>query len=425
MKERTEETPLERTLNVLDISTTERSTFKLCRRRWELEVLENLTPRIPPGFEFEFGSGIHRALEAYYISVSNIPYHEDTAKDPDAYAYPLRNALLAWEDWYDETEKRYADDTSYDSTTRELALDNLVELADMGETIIKGYDLYSNEFDDFTVHAIEGMLTGGGQSWLAKHNAEREFKSNGTQNGVIYDPKSRRLLVPILNPKTQRTLPGTPVLSMRIDLLTHRIDAGMKGIWVYDHKTTSGMPNDRGMDFDDQVTSYLYGVYRWLGIIPRGFCFNYLVKHIPKEPRILASGKLSTAKDQLTTADKYYEEMIAFNLVRPDGTIKSHEHEECYLALQSHGWDRFFIRHYVTRNKTELVNFEKRLFEEWRDMMDCWSGELELYPNLSKFWCPRCHVAPICQAMEDGSDWQAVIDNRYDQREDRKAQIGN
>ena len=420
MKERTELTPLEKTRNVLDISTTERSTFKQCRRRWELEVLENLTPRIPPTFELEFGSGIHQALESYYISVANIPHHEQN-KDPEAYDYPLRNALWKWDEWYDETERKYAEDTSYDSTTRELALDNLVELADLGEKVLRSYDQFSDEHDDFTIHAVEGLLMGGGKAWLAKHDAEREFKSNGTQNGVVYDAKARRLLVPILHPKTQRVLPDMPVLSARIDLLCHRIDPGMKGLWVYDHKTSSSMPNDRGMDFDDQVTAYLYVVYRWLGIVPRGFCFNYLMKQVPKEPRILQSGKLSTAKDQLTTADMYYEEMKAHGLVRKDGTIKSHEHDATYQALQSYGWDRFFIRHYATRNKVELVNFERRLYEEWQDMMDCWEGDLELYPNMSKFWCPRCSVGPICQAIEDGSDWKAVMETRYDQRPDRKA----
>jgi hypothetical protein len=152
-----------------------------------------------------------------------------------------------------------------------------------------------------------------------------------------------------------------------------------------------------------------------LGVIPRGFCTNNILKQIPKEPRILSKGELSTAKDQLTTADQYQKVMYE------QGLYKSPKHVECLEALKSHGWDRFFVRQYVGRNKHELVSFEERLFEEWQDMVDCADGNLVLYPNLSKMHCPQCRVAPICQAMEDGSDWQSVMETRYIQQADRKA----
>jgi hypothetical protein len=404
-------TPLERTQQVLDISATERATFKLCRRKWELEVLNNLTPKTPPTFTYEFGTGIHRALEVYYSHVSNIPVYADQEK---AYARPLKGALSEWDTWYAETETALDSDKTLDSTTRELVGDNLVALGDLGETMLKNYDLFSAQEDDFTVHAIEGLIMPAGKSWLKKHLEDREFVSKVAANGVTYYAPARRLLIPIIDPRTNTPMNG-PVLSVRIDLLVHRVDPGMKGLWVYDHKTTDRQPSDRGLDFDDQVTAYCYAVYRWLGIIPRGFCVNYLLKQEPKEPRILSKGELSTAKDQLTTAEQYEEVMVK------QGLQKSPKHIECLEALQSHGWDRFFVRHYVGRNKYELQNFERRLFEEWQDMLDCAEGGLELYPNMSKMHCPQCRVAPICQAIEDGSDWQAVMDTRYMQQPDRKA----
>ena len=415
-----ESTPLERTQAVLDISVTERAAFKLCRRRWELEVLENLSPKTPPTFNLEFGSGIHQALEAYYTAVTKLPLH-------DAPDMPLGEALLAWDKWYDETCTAVEEDTDLDSLIKEPALDELVALGDLGEQMIRGYDRYSERIDNFTVHAIEGNLTPAGQSWLTKHLDEREFVSGVSANGVIHHKESGRLLVPIIHPKSQKPLKGRPVLSARIDLLTHRVDPGMKGLWIVDHKTTSSQPSDRGLDFDDQITAYCYCVYRWLGIIPRGVCFNFLIKQAPKEPRILSSGKLSSAKDQLTTAEQYREELIRQGLMlkgkvsqaKPTGN--SPTYAEAYEALLSHGWDRFFIRHYASRNLQELKNFEEHLFDEWRDMKDCYEGELPTYPNLSKFHCPGCNVGPICQAMEDGSDWQSVRDTRYIQGPDRKA----
>jgi hypothetical protein len=377
-----------------------------------LEVLQNLTPKTPPSFTYEFGTGIHRALETYYFNVANIPAYPDIE---ETYERPLKGALQEWDTWYAETEAALDSDKTLDSTTRELVGDNLVELGDLGEEILRNYHLFSEKEDNFTVHAIEGHITGAGKSWMKKHWEDMEFVSKVAANGVTYYEPARRLLIPILDPRTQKPVKGNPVLSVRIDLLVHRIDPGMKGLWIYDHKTTDRQPADRGLDFDDQVTAYCYATYRWLGVIPRGFCTNNILKQIPKEPRILSKGELSTAKDQLTTADQYQKVMYE------QGLYKSPKHVECLEALKSHGWDRFFVRQYVGRNKHELVSFEERLFEEWQDMVDCADGNLVLYPNLSKMHCPQCRVAPICQAMEDGSDWQSVMETRYIQQADRKA----
>jgi hypothetical protein len=410
---------LDLTMQALDISTSERTSFKKCRRQWELTVLDNLEPLIPPTFEFEFGAGIHRALEAYYFNVANIPAYPDTQ---ETYNRPLEGALMEWDAWYAETEVRY-EQADFDTAVRDAALDHLVLLGDLGEEMLRGYHRYSDEVDDFTVHAIEGHQTPAGKSWLNKHADEREFISANSQFAVIYDEAARRLLVPIIDPSTQRLAKGNPVFSCRIDLLVNRIDPGAKGLWVYDHKTTASIPNDRGLDFDDQITSYCYAVWRWLGIVPRGFCFNYLSKQAPKRPRILKSGALSTAKNQLTTAELYREALQTRGLILRDGTVTSEEHAEAYEALLSYGWDRFFSRQYVTRNKTELLNFERRLFEEWEDMKDCAEGVVPLYPNLSRFHCPNCSVGPICQAIEDGSDWEYVMDTRYVEKPDRKSDV--
>jgi hypothetical protein len=404
--------PLYLTQHVRDISVTERQTFNTCRRRWELSVLENLQPAIPPSFELEFGTGIHRALEGYYIGVANQPAYPDKKKK----YLPLRGALSEWDAWYAETDVRLE--------TAQAPIesrDQLQELGDLGEEILRGYDQYAKQNDNFTVHAVEGLLTTPGQSWLKKHWEDRDFIGEVAQNGV--STNSRRLLVPIIHPKTQKPLKGRPVLSARIDLIVNRIDPGMKGIWVYDHKTTTSAPNDRGLDFDDQVTAYCYAVWRWLGIPPRGVCFNYLVKQVPKEPRVLKSGKLSTAKDQLTTSELYREELIGRGLMLKNGSIKGEKYRDAYAALLSRGWDPFFKRHEVTRNKAELVSFEERLYEEYYEMLDCYNGDISARPSFSRWWCPGCRVASICQAIEDDSDVEGIIESRYEDAGDRKAEF--
>lgn len=365
----------------------------------------------------DFGSGIHEALEYYYLAKANIPPYLEKAAQPNF----IEVALNAFDRWYDWADERIASDKGLPSEAKRSLQNQLIELADLGEEMLYGYHQYSSGADDFTVHAVEGTMTGAGTSWLSKHWEDREHVAEHSEAAVVLHKDSGRLLCPILDPDTRAPLPKHPCLTTRIDLLVLRRPEGVRGLWVYDHKTSSSQPSDKGLDFDDQVTAMCYIVWRWLGIVPRGVAFNYLIKHAPKEPRILKSGKLSTAKDQLTTADKYRGELIERGLMLRDGTIQDEKYRDAYQALLSYDWDRFFTRDYVQRNIYELLNFEERLFDEWQDMADARDGELITYPNFSRMWCPRCEMGPLCLAMEDGSDVEAIRDTRYMQAPDRKA----
>lgn len=417
-------TPLELTRRVRDVSATERGTFKTCRRRWHLEVVENLTPRIPAGMALDFGSGIHEALEAYYLRKADTPGYIQEAAAPVL----LENSLNAFDKWWEWADSRIEDDPDLMEEAKISLGNELIILGDLGEEMLHGYHQFAQVEDDFTIHAVEGTMTGAGKSWLNKHSAEREHIAEHSESAVVLHKDSGRMLCPILDPETRAPLKNKPCLSGKIDLVVLRRPDGKKGLWIYDHKTSSSSPSDRGMDFDDQVTAYCYIVWRWLGIVPRGVCFNYLVKQAPKKPRINKGDKLSTAKDQLTTAAQYRKELRARGLMSKSGRIKdgkptanSPTYAECYESLLAHGWDRFFVRHEVQRNIYELLNFESRLYDEWCDMIDCRDGELEVYPNMSRMWCPGCEMAPICQAMEDGSDFENIIETRYMQAPDRKA----
>jgi hypothetical protein len=331
-KTRERMTPLELTQNVLDISATERATFNLCRRRWELEVLENLTPRTPPTFELEFGSGIHSALEAYYLTTSNAvspPLSRPEVGEVD----PVEAALIRWDDWYETTEQEVVTDKSLPSATKDELLDNLVDLADLGEAMIEGYHQFAKLEDQFTIHAIEGRQTGAGRSWLTKHQAEREHLAEHSANAVIRH-ESGRLLIPILNPKKQQPVKRGPMLKRR-------------GLILKDCTISDERP---------------------------------------------IKGKSSYA--------------------------------EAYEALLSRGWDPFFVRQYAGRNRQELVSFEERLYDEYWDMFDASNGDTHTNPHFSPPylpWCTFCKVAPICQAIEDDSDVDGIIESRYMQAPDRKA----
>lgn len=408
--------PLDMTMSARDISVTERGVFRTCRRRWQLETLQNLTPRVPESLALEFGTGIHAALEAYYRGVAK------SLKGPEA------SAARAFTKWYKEIDARVAKDEWIPQETKDVLRQDLFELKDLGPAMLKNYYTYAAEKDSVfsDIVGVEGELF---------NTSKVKVKKPHLVGADVIRHPSGRLLVPIVDPAT-----GDPVfvprvtgvgddvpavLSMRIDLLVLRDDTGNKGLWIVDHKTTTSSPNDRGVDFEDQITGYCYGVWRAFGIIPRGVIFNYLVKQLPKDPRRTKTQKngstLSTAKDQLTLPHLYRAELKADGLLKKDGTVTSPEHADCYSALLTKGWGPFFKRFEVQRNEHELRSFEARLIEEYSDMIDVQAQPNRAYPNPSSWHCPGCSVNRICQAMEDGSDAEGIIESAFMQAPDRKA----
>lgn len=393
--------PQEATRALLDVSVTERGQFRSCRRRWYYQTIENLDRKGSPTWHFPFGTIVHAILERHYL--------HGLGDDPGETIFQML------EDWVNEMVDRY--DPQGDE------YEELLDLADLAEDMLNGYLDYERTapvpLGD--VLAVEGK-------WIDKPVARGHGPTGYPPDARVHIGDNGRFMVPIVHPDTKKPLvrhdedgnPCTPCLTARIDLLLDRATP-KRGLWIGDHKTSASPPNDRGLDFDDQITGYCYTVWRWLGVAPRGVLFNYLVKQVPKEPRMTKSG-LSGAKDQLTTPDMYREALKREGLMS-GGRITSARHAECLDALLARGWDPFFKRLEVTRNLKQLRNFERRLFEEYSDMQDALASRRheKLYPNPSTFQCPSCPVREICQAHEDGSDVFAIIEGLFVPGEDRKA----
>lgn len=398
------ERPLDLTRSARDISVTERGSFRSCRRRWRLETIDNLAPTAP-AWAFEFGTGIHAALETYYEIAAGWNRKAKRVKDPIDLVHSV------FEKWYHEIDHEQA--ILLGGLYTDAAKDELWDMRNLGMTMLTNYAEFSSdraESDPWEIVAIEGR----GASKLGKGNPYGKAAQAIIREG--------RVLVPIVDPTTKRPLTGVPYLSGRIDLIVRRRGK----LWVVDHKTTATQPNDRGIDFEDQITGYSYIVWRLTGVLVRGTMFNYLVKQIPKEPRRINPTKdnptgLSTAKDQLCLARDYRKALIDGGIM-VRGNIASPKHADCYSALLATGWDPYFKRFEVQRNMHEIQSFERRLYQEYHDMREVYGDEERAYPNPSVWHCPSCPVAPICQAMEDGSDVEGIIESRYMQAPDRKSE---
>lgn len=346
-------------------SVTRRSTFRDCRRRWYLSDVRLLEPD-KGAWALAFGTCVHAGLEAYYRSMQAL--QKMLPGDHD----PLSDALTAFHNAHGEEERALRD--SLGALFTEDVEREWFEFHDLGQQMLSNYEkAWPRDQQEWEIVAVEGEVE-----------------------------------VPILYPGTRRRVRGQPRLTGRLDLTVRR-HGSMRGLWVVDHKTAASPWSDRGLDFDDQVTGYCYMKRRTSGETPRGVILNVLVKDTPAPPRVLKAGGLSTDKSQRTTLELYDDALRALNLDAGD-------YAEMRAALQVKGWSPWFQRLEVLRSPTELDSFEGRLFQEYKAMTEVLRDERKAYPNPSERRCPSCDFARVCQAMEDGSDAEAIIETQYHRR---------
>lgn len=79
--------------------------------------------------------------------------------------------------------------------------------------------------------------------------------------------------------------------------------------WILDYKTAKSADVDK-LDTDDQISRYCWALEQVIGIPISGFIYLQLTKAVPKAPRVLNSGELSTDKRQKTTRGLYRKAII-------------------------------------------------------------------------------------------------------------------
>lgn len=351
--------------NFLHTTATERGSFRDCRRRWYLENIELLEPSGSAAWNLMFGSVVHEALDAYYRNQRDVDMAVDAFN-------------TAWE----VDDKRLAHDYGglYSQGIEQEWYDHKIK----GQTMLKYYDQHDRQSNFFDTVVEVGL---GFDAWR--------------QNVTVEE----RQFVEILGWDGEAT---GDLLSGRIDLVVKRPD----GLWIVDHKTAASAPAWRALELDDQLTAYCYIFWRITGNVPRGALYNVLLKDPPKPPRVLRDGTLSKAKDQRTTFDLYVAAIQELGQPLAD-------YEEFLNFLAEKGWNTFFPRDGMNRNIHEIRNFERQLAAEREDMKRALSDERYRYKNANQRTCSMCSVVSICQAMEDGSDVEAVKEQMYQKKQPR------
>lgn len=342
------------------IRTSERGTFKRCRRLWDYtsQNRRNLEP-VRMNTPLMFGIAIHKGLEAYY--------------DPERWHYPVEvRTNLAITEFALSLGDHKAKEVAAQGDGGSLDHDREQEYRDLEEL---GAGMLAN-YPDWAKERDEGITP------IA---VEKRYQV------LIVDEDG----VPII-------IHNRPVVyQIRVDLI---IRDKHDRLWIWDHKTAASLGDLGFLDVDTQLSTYPWVVAQILGEYPQGVIYNELVKSVPHPPKVLKKGGLSIDKRQNTTYELFVEAIEQYGLDRDD-----YEGMLDYLRTNP---NEYYRRTPVLRTPEEL-NFQGQLvLQEVRDMLLGTTGEgAYLYPNPHKFNCNSCAFRVPCTIQNEQGDYEFVLND--------------
>lgn len=401
---------------VHEIHTSERKSFRGCRRRWDWIFHGYYYPKVTAK-PLEFGVAFHNAMETLY--------------DPETWKFDrtivLNSALQVFSETCEEQKNKYLDHIKqYELDTAE-AEEDYKERVELGLGMLKFFaEKVMPDWDRFWTPRYvevefmvpiqnpdtkEYLLCKCNQCWklmhtqLVKENPDIDFVLLTHADGVQVISMNGQGHIPWL---------GLPVV------LAGRIDAIMmdaKGnLWIVDWKTAARLSKEQDDSFlylDDQISSYVMALRRKLGIDVKGFLYVEIRKAVPEPPARNQARRLgrlfSVAKNQATSYDLYLQTVSAED---PDA-YEAGLYDEFLEFLQTEG-TAYHYRYQIHKTDEELEQIERTLFYEASDMID---PNLRIYPNAGKFNCGYCAFRQPCMEVNRQGDVQFLLDEMFDKKD--------
>jgi len=385
------------------IHTSERRSFRGCRRRWDWISRQFYYPNVTAR-PLEFGVAFHGAMEKYY------EFYLGLFENPD----PIAAAAVAVQEFNRITAEQ---------RTKYIALNGSLDdekRADYDERQKLGNDMLRYYFTKVAPAADRGLKplkveikfevpianpeTGKQDLWCTCDWCWRRFAKH---EGIEPVPKPG---------PSWRGLPVT--YGGRIDIL---FEDQLGQLWIGDWKTAARLSGTETSDEylwnDDQITSYVWAL-RLIGFNVAGFIYAEIKKAVPAEPEPLKYarlGRLYSISKSLVTDAQLYEDTVSEN---DPGAYESGLYDSYIEFLKQEG-PRFHSRHPVTRNAEECKQAGYNIWMEARDMVD---PQLPIYPNPGRFHCKGfgpdsgCAFWEPCLAQNRGEDVVYSLNTLFEKR---------
>lgn len=351
------------------LRTSERKAFKQCEQQWWWRYHLGLVRRERKGGALWFGTGIHLALEHWYVpgtkrGVDPRETWEKFCKDQVEY---IKTLIV-------RGEKADGEQMQY------------VEALDLGNAILTNY--------------------------LKTYGHDKKWR-------VISPEQTAQILIPDHRDKTKKIVRYLATF----DLVAEDLETG--NIWLWDHKTATSITTGH-LTMDDQAGSYwaiAKSVLVHQGLMKAsqrltGILYNFIMKSEPDErPENAAGEKLNNPKKEhylkalagITSGDQWElpelkkltlkELAEAAELVNVvvEGDVSQKQPAERLRRVP------------VERTKAERAKQVRRISQESVRMNMIRNGELDPMKNPTDK-CGFCEFKEVCETDERGGDTEELID---------------
>lgn len=379
---------------VHEIHTSERRSFRACRRRWDWLFRQNYYP-IVTAKPLEFGTAYHTAMEVYY--------------NPETWNWDRevvsQLAIKAFVDKCEEQKQKAVAELGHIYLDGEQEAD-YAERVELGRGMLDYYFTQIAPQQDvgwkpvkveiaFMV-AIPNPETGEEVIWCKCPQCWEKAAKHYGWDGSESQPDAWK---------------GLPVVyAGRLDMLAQD-DKG--NYWIFDWKTARTVAEKYDFLYlDDQIASYVWALIK-LGLPVKGFVYHEQRKGYPQAPKKNKQRRLgclfSVAKNQDVDYDTYLKTIME----EDKEAYEEGAYDDMLTYLRNEGIV-YFMRHQVAKSYEELLSTERHIGLEALDMLE---PGLRIYPSAGRFGCTFCAFQQPCLEMNAGSDYQYALDTMFEKRQ--------
>lgn len=183
-------------------------------------------------------------------------------------------------------------------------------------------------------------------------------------------------------------------------------------LWFMDYKTAKAIQTLHYLT-DPQVSVYMWAGPYIYGREMGGFIYQQHRKTIPRAPTKLVRGGVSIAQN-MSTSRLLYKQTLEEVYGTVESAPRENIDYLNGLTLREHpDYDDYIRRDKINRNSASAEAEGTKILLELEDMLN---PDLPLYPNPDRDCAVMCSFHSPCVSLDDGSDWRYELDNTMEPR---------
>lgn len=177
-------------------------------------------------------------------------------------------------------------------------------------------------------------------------------------------------------------------------------------LWIVEYKTAKNIQTLH-LSYDGQISAYCWAGNQLYDRPVVGVIYQQHRKDIPKPPPFLGSGKISTAKNMLTTRGLYKQALVNLYGSVERAPIANVDYLNRLAQIESMDADKFIRRDRSERNEHQVQAEGIKLMLELEELLN---PDIALYPSPTRECAHMCDFNGPCVSLDDGSDYMQELE---------------